>query len=200
MAAPSSPYATATQVAYLLQHRFRGATPGAGSTPPDTTIEQFIAWTDAVIEANFQTVGYKIPFVEMAGETWPTMQTNLLAFMSCLGTAAMVGGFIFMPALLGRGSPGAQGNVYADNFTKMLVQVQKNGYHFRADYYNATQAEQWIADAYGPRGDFQEDYWDPTRFWLLQQYTTEVQKVFDEITEMDIDWDYLYNLRTASAN
>jgi hypothetical protein len=201
MTAPSSPYSTPQQVSYLLQNRFYASIPSSSTVPSDEVIENLITWTDGVIEMAFHAVGYKLPWAEISGETWPAAQTTLLQFMSALGAAAMAGGHILQPApMMGPGQRGSQANVYATSTDKMLAQIKENGYRFRAQYYEGTNAEKWIADKYGPRMDFLEDWWDPTRYWMLHQYTEELHKVFNEMTELDIDWDYLYNLRAATAD
>lgn len=201
MAVPIKPYSTPAQVAYLIRNRFYGGAPSSSTVPSDTVIEQLITWTDGVIEMEFHAAGYKLPWLEISGETWPTPQTQLLGFMSAVGSAAMAGGHILKPApMMGPGQRGSQGNVYTNSIDKMLIKIGQSGYRFRAQYYEGTKAEKWLANVYGPRMDFWEDYWDPTRYWLLEQYTSELQEVFEEMAEIDTDWDYLYGARKSTAD
>ena len=81
-----------------------------------------------------------------------------------------------------------------------LEEVTKTGFHFRADYYLRTKAEKWLATPYGPRTDFWSDYWDPTRYELMEGFTGIISELFDEIQALDIDWDYLYSMRSATAD
>jgi len=199
MAVPTKPYSTPTQVSYLIQNRFYAGAPSASTVPSDTVVEQLISWTDGMIDMAFHGTGYKIPWIEISGETWPAAQTALLTYMSALGAAAMAGGHILKPApMMGPGREGSAGNVYSIAVEKMLAQVREDGFRFRAQYYEGTKAEQWIANVYGPRVDFLEDYWDPTRYWLTRQYTEELEDIFDEMNELDVDWDYLFRLRSSN--
>jgi len=199
MTAPTRPYSTPSQVSYLLQNRFYGQSPSALTVPSSTVITQLIVWADGVIEMEFHAVGYKMPFAEISGETWPTPQTTLLSYMSAIGAAAMAGGHILKPApAMSPGNKGSQGSVYGKAFEAMQAHIKEDGYRFRSQYYSASKAEKWIAESYGPRMDFLEDYYDPTRYMLLKEYTEEMQGVFQDITEFNIDWDYLYRLRSAN--
>lgn len=201
MAVPTKPYSTSDQVGYLVQSKFYGGAPSPTTVPSSTVIATLITWTDGVIEMEFQSRGYKLPWVEISGETWPVAQTTLLGFMSAIGAAAMAGGHILKPApMMGPGQRGSQGNIYSIAFEQMRKQIETTGYRFRAQYYAGSKAEQWIAEPYGPRGDFMEDYWDPTDYWLLKQYTEELHTVFAEMNAMDIDWDFMFSLRATGAN
>lgn len=202
MTAPVSPYSTAAQVSYLVQNRFYGGAPSATTVPSSSIIDTLIVWADAVIEANFRVLGYIVPWAELSGETWPASQTTLLQFMSAMSAAAMAGGHILKPApMMGPGDRATQGNVFTSAIDKMLEQIVQHGYGFRADYRRGSRAEQIVALPYGPRMDFIEEYYDPTRHaWLLRQYTTELRNTFSDIKGMNIDWDYLYELRQASAD
>jgi len=199
MAVPTKPYSTPTQVAYLIQNRFYAGAPSATTVPTDTVVEQLISWVDGMVEMAFHGTGYKIPWIEVSGETWPAAQTALLTYMSAIGAAAMAGGHILKPApMMGPGREGSGGNVYSIAVEKMLAQVREDGFRFRAQYYEGSKAEKWIAPVYGPRMDFLEDYWDPTRYWLTQQYTQEIETVFSEMSELDVDWDFMYRMRSSN--
>lgn len=202
MTAPTSPYSTAAQVAYLIQNRFYGGAPSATTVPSTTILSTLVSWSDGVIEGHYRAMGYIIPWAELPNETWPASQTTLLQFVSAMATAAMAGGHILKPApMMGQGDRGAQGNVFTIAVDEMLKQIGQHGYGFRAQYRCGTKAEQIVALPYGPRSDFTEEYYDPTRHaWLLRKYTTELRSAFADITGMNIDWDYLYELRQESAD
>lgn len=199
MSVPTKPYSTPVQVGYLIQNRFYAGAPSPSTIPTGTVVEQLISWVDGMIEMAFHGTGYKIPWIEVSGETWPTAQTALLTYMSAIGAAAMAGGHILKPApMMGPGREGSTGNVYSIAVEKMLAQVREDGFRFRAQYYEGSKAEKWIAPVYGPRSDFLEDYWDPTRYWLSRRYTQEIADVFSEMVAMDLNWDYLFQMRSSN--
>ena len=199
--AATVPYSTPAQAAYLLQNIFRGATPSGSTVVTDTVFVQLISWTDAMIDGNFAAVGYKVPYVALAGETWPVTQTVLLSYMSAVGAAAMAGGHILKPApALQPGREGGNQNVYALMIDRFFEQVNEHGFHFRAQYHEGTKAEKWLGKRYGPRTDFWSDYWDPTKYELMQDFTNRIRKVFVDIQDTEVDWDYLYSMRATSAD
>lgn len=200
MAAPTTPYSTPAQAAYLMQNMFRGVVP-SGTTPVTSTVlAQLITWVDSVIDSDFAAVGYILPFVAVSGETWPTHQTAFLGFMSATGAAAMASGHILKPApAMSMGQQGGDQNVYAVMFNKFRTDIDKSGFHFRAQYYAGTKAEKWIATPYGPRMDFwPSDLYDPTQYELTRAYTNRMHELFSDVKDMDIDWDYMYALRDSS--
>lgn len=199
--APTSPYATSAQVSYLLNSLFIGSTPGITTIPTKTMVENHVTWTDTVIDAAFRSIGYKIPFVVVSGETWPTSQTNFLSYFSALGAAAMAGGWILRPApAIGSGIGTGSGNIFADMFERVKRDIIDTGIGFRADYYLGTRAEKWLSEPYGPRVDFLEDYRDPTRFDMFSQYTDRILKEYAEVRSMNINWDFMFPARSASAD
>ena len=200
MAVPTKPYSTVIQVSYLLQHRFFKQTASSSTVPSDTVLDQLITWADGLLEMEFHAVGYKMPWTELSGETWPAAQTTLLSYLSAIGAAGFATGSLKPAPMMSPGQRGSQGSIYSDAFGQAINKIREHGFRFRADYYPGSKAEKWIAEPYGPRMDFLEDYWDPTRYWLLQKYTQEIQEVFGEMAEIDIDWDYLYSLRSATSD
>jgi hypothetical protein len=165
-------------------------------------METLIIWTDAVIDAAFRTVGYVIPFAAISGESWAASQTNLIAYLSAIGAAAMCGGWILRPApslgpITGNA---ASGNVFAEMFERMKSDVYKGGLGIRASYQLQSKAEKWCAEPYGPRMDFLEDYFDPTRNQMLIEYTNMIMDAHEEITDLDLDFDYLFSLRATTAD
>jgi len=200
--APTTPYCTSDQVSYLLTTLFVGSTANANSMPTASRIDTLIPWTDSLVEATFRSVGYKIPFAVLSGETWPMSQTTFLSYMSAVGTAALAGGYILRPApaMGGFASRAAQGNVFGELFDRMRRDILETGIGFRADYYKGTKAEKWLSEPYGPRIDFVEDYIDPTRFQGLAEYTEMLMDEYAEVRSLDIDWDYVYELRSSSVD
>lgn len=201
MTTPTSPYCTNAQVAYLLQNQFFNVAPSGVTIPTDTVIDSIILWTDSVIEATFRGIGYKIPFAVMVGESWPSSQTTFLGYLSAVGTAAQVSGYILTPVPsrgVGRGT--GDESVFGRMFDRIKNDILNTGLGFRADYYLGTPAEKWLSEPYGPRIDFTENYEDPTRYELLKDYTDRILKEYDEVAAMNIDWDYLYALRASTAD
>lgn len=200
MAPPTTPYSTPTQVSYLLQPMFRGAIPGAGTAVTDTVFDQLIPWVDSVIDGYFRSVGYKIPFAVITGETWHVSQTTLLSYMSAIGAAAMAGGHVLnpAPAMMPIRSGGGDQHPYAIAIDKSLAKILETGYHLRGDFYLGTDAEQWLSEPLGPWSDFMIDYYDPARYQLVRGYTNMMRDVFIEMKGFNIKWDYLWRLKEAA--
>lgn len=196
MAAPSKPYCTYELASLLSQNMFKGRTPNANSAVDPMTITQLLTWTESMLEGDFHSIGYKIPFLELSGETWPTFQTTMLQYASAMGAMAMATGYILAPApQLVAGRAQGERNAYAVLIESFRLEVRKHGFRFRAQYYNHTPAEKQIATAYGPQTDFMKDRWDPTRYELFRAYTDRMVDVFDDIADYDIAWDYVYQDR-----
>lgn len=202
MAPPTTPYSTPTQAAYLLQTMFRGVVPNAGTSVTDTVFDQLISWTDAVIDGDFRSVGYKIPFVVVTGETWHVSQTTLLSFISALGAAAMAGGHILnpAPAMMPIRSGGGDQHPYALAIDKTRLKIREDGFRLRANFYLGTKAEKWLSEPRGPWTDFMVDYYDPTRYQMVREYTEMMAGVFTDIGDLSINWDYLWTLKGGKFN
>jgi hypothetical protein len=193
--APTTPYSTAAQAAILMQSMFRGIVPGATTPITATVLSTLITWTDSIIDQRFAGIGYVIPFQGISGETWPASQTSFLNFLSAIGSAAMAGGYILTPAPDMRpGRAGGERNIYAALFESLLGKVEINGQGFRAAYWPGTKAEKWIDTPKGPRLDFLEGYYDPTRYQHMFDFTAMISDVKDEMADFELDWDYLYAL------
>jgi hypothetical protein len=197
--APTRPYTTATKVSYLLLILFKGAVPSASTVPDETQTGQAISWAASQLEQVFAQVGYVVPFAEISGETWPVHQTDYLDALNAIGAAGFVGGHMLRPAPAIGPSKGQQfGNLYQELFDKELGSIiDGKGKRFRADYYQMTPAEQMLATPYGPQLDFTAGYYARERYIGLE----DLVELFDEyladtIDDYDLDWDYLYNLRT----
>ena len=144
---------------------------------------------------------FSIPFLTISGETWPTWQTTLLQMMSAVGAGAIASGHIPLPAP--RMSPGREGgsqNVYATMFNSFRTQIEKSGMGFRGQYYLGKPAEQWCNEPVGPRTDFYDGYYDPTRYMLLADFTDKFKGVFGDMAELDMDWDYIYELTLSTSD
>jgi len=195
MAVPVSPFVSADLASLLSKNLFRGQTPTHSSPVSSTEIEQLILWVDGIIEGDFADLGYKVPFLEISGETWPSWQTVYLQIMSAVGAMAMTTGHILLPSPNMRpGRAGGEENVYATLFRRMQARVQIRGLRFRARYYRGTQAEKFISDPQAPRTDFQVEAYDPSRYELLKLYTDRMVSFFGDIRRMNIDTDYVRQL------
>ena len=149
-----------------------------------------------MLEGDFSSVGYKIPFQTISGETWPTYQTNLLQFMSAIGSMAMATGHILSPApALIAGRVSGDRNAYSVLIDGFRNQIRADGFRFRAQYWPGTKAEKNLATIYGPSTDFGADYWDPTRYELLRAYTNRIVEMFSDVQDYNINWDYVYGMR-----
>ena len=196
MTAPSTPYVTTALAGILSKNMFRGQAPNANTSVSATELAQLITWTDSMLDADFSSIGYKIPFQAISGETWPTFQTTFLQFCSAIGSMAMSTGYILSPApMLVAGRASGDRNAYAILIESFRVQIRENGFRFRAQYWPGTRAEKNIATKYGPFTDFMKDKFDPTRYELLRDFTTRIESEFAEVAAMQIDWDYVYSLR-----
>lgn len=197
--APTSPYTTQEAVSYLLINLFKGGAPTVSTTPDSTKAAQAITWAASWLEMTYADVGYVIPFQDLTGETWPAHQTMYLSMVNAIGAAGFIGGHMLRPApSIGPGKGQQFSNLYQELFDRELTAVKESkGKMFRAAYYVGTDAEQRLATPMGPRLDYTEGYYDPTRFAGIWGLT----EIFDEfrvdIEELDLDWDYMYSLRTA---
>lgn len=192
MAAPTTPYVTGALASTMAKSMFRGQAPSAATVISDTEMDQLVLWTDAIINGDFADLGYKIPFVALSGETWPTWQTTYLQIYSTVGAMSVATGYMLLPAPARRPTDvGGVQNAWATVFTRMSERVQKRGLRFRGQYYRGTQAEQFIADPQAPRTDFQVEAYDPSRYELLELYTDRMVAFFSDIRAMNIDTDYV---------
>jgi len=199
MAAPTTPYSTADQVSYLMQALYFKGRPTESTVPSTNVLETLIDWTDGVIDATFRSVGYVIPFAEVTAGSWPISQTQWLSFMSAVGAAAFAGGYVLQPFPV-HGMPRGSGeeNAYARLFDTMRSEVFE-GIRFNAQYTLGTKAEKIMADPYGPRLDFLEDYIDPTRYLLIRDYSDMIMSEYEDMDATNLDLDYFYNLRATTA-
>jgi hypothetical protein len=165
--------------------------------PPKATADQVITWVSSQIDMDFAAAGYKTPFVEITGETWLTAQTNFLALVTCLGTAAHLSGHFLKPApAVAPGREGGSGNLFQDLFGRELRKIwdgRRTHLKWRADYYAGTPAEMAVKEPTGPVLDFMEGKFDPTRYEGFWDVTETMRQVQMEIKDLELEWDYLYD-------
>lgn len=201
MTAPSSPYCTPAVAQILSRSLYKGQNPTATSPVPSSDLEQLITWTDSQINNDFRSIGYKIPFVEISGETWPADQTTLLQFWSAAGAMAMATGYVLRPApRMSPGRSGGERNVYAVLVEEARRLIREHGFHFRAQVYNGTKAQELLTEPQGPITDFGKDYWDPSRYELMHDYTDRIRELFDDMADLSLEFDYIYLLRTDAQS
>jgi len=205
MTAPTSPFSTTKQIAYLLLMLFpnsRYADPQFNNTdtsPSLAVVEQIRTFKSAELMMAFASVGYKIPFVELSGETWPTHQTNFLALVEAMGAAGVVAD-AREPAPAMSGEAGPDTNKYTTSFNSWLKTIEKSGAGLRADYYSGTKAEKWMLTPRAPTteytANYPANYADPAKFGLLLDNLRHLQDQYDDISDRHLDWDYVYQLRS----
>lgn len=204
MSAPTSPFATSAQVGFFLPNLLVGATDFSASTKPTkNAVDSIIGWVSSQIEMQFGSAGYLVPLTVITGESWPTSQTNFLAMITCLGTAAYVGGHSLKPApAVAPGREGGTGNLFQNLFNAELEKIwdgRSTRLRFRARYYAGTPAEEALAQPMGPGSDFMEGQFDPTRYGTVWEVTESMRAVQLAIRDLEIDWDYLYAYKSFNA-
>jgi hypothetical protein len=201
MPAPTTPYVTPALASILAQNMFRGQVPNANTSISEEVYEQLITWGDSLIEGWFSGVGYKIPFAVLPGETWRTQQTTILQVMSAVVATSIGTGYIPLPAP--RMVPGRESgsrNAYAMMTDNFKTAIAENGMGFRAQYWLGKKAMKFCTEPVGPRTDFRDGYYDPTRYQLLGKFTDEFMGVFEDMGDLGLQWDYLYELTLSSSN
>ncbi len=201
MAPPTSPYVTPALATILLQNMFRGQVPNNNTAITGSVYDQIILWSDSLLQGWFAGVGYKIPFVAITGETWPTYQTTMLQMMSAVASGAFASGHIPLPApRMVPGRDSGSRNVYAMMLDSFRKQIELNGMGFRGQYYLGKPAEQWCNEPYGPRTDFYDGYYDKTRYQRFAEFTDTYMEVFADMKNLNINWDYLSALTESTSD
>lgn len=203
MAAPTAPFSTTAQIAYLLLNMFPGqsAPDFTASTRPTLAMVQSVrSLISAELQATLASVGYKIPLEELSGETWPEHQTNMLALLEASGTAGLLASSLSpAPAMVqGRGRGGV--NVFTAAYKQALDQIRATGMGLRAGYYTGSRAQQWLTEPRGPMTDYTIEAEDPSKFGLMAELLKLYQNMFSDVAEMDIDWDYFYLKSTRASD
>ena len=197
MAVPTSPYSTTAQIASLVMNLVPGvAVPEftAATLPTVTTVESFQTSRSALLQMSFAAVGYVIPFAVKTGETWPDHQTYFLAILEAMGVAGDIANAL-KPAPAMAGTKGPASNVYHANWNQWMTMVKESGAGLRAATWTGTRAEKWLTAPRAPMTDYTDGYIDPARFGLLVENLALLEKQFEQIANMHLDWDYIYSLR-----
>ena len=187
MAAPTAPYCTSQQVAYYLSMLFPGQVAvadfdDATTIPSATQIEHYIENVSAEIDMALASVGYKIPLVEWAGETWPTFQTYLLRLIATLGAAAHAVNDLRPAPATGNGRPQDQGNAYLAQYDAKLKAIREGaGLRIRADCYTNTPAFRRLYDLRAPMTDWSEGIVDATDFTSWNEATQLLSKTYEQM-------------------
>ena len=196
MAAPTPPFATTEQVAEFMPAFIDDATDFTqASTPRKSSVSSVLALVSSQIEITFGQAGYLVPLTELDGESWPSSQTSYLQLLTIMGTVGMTGGKMLNPAgALTSARQVGSGNGFRDFFEGELKKIPIS--RFRARYYIGTQAEKMLSEPMGPTTDFFEGHYDPTRYLPLEQMTNKIRAIEKSMTDLRINWDYLYGIFT----
>lgn len=199
MAAPTSPFSSTKQIAYLVLNLFPNADISdpdfdASTTPSLTVVQSLRTLKSAEILMAYSAVGYYVPFQEISGVSWPTHQTNFLAMLEAQGVAGQLANSL-RPAPAMAGTKGPSTNILDAAFKGWLDIIEKSGAGLRANYYPGSKAEKWLASPRAPQTEYTIDYPDPAKFGLLIENLSYLQDQFDDIAKRNLDWDYIYSLR-----
>lgn len=198
MAAPTAPFSLTTDIAPFHQMLLKSGTDfvdgSNGTRPSNTEVTSFIVLVDSQVTSRFRLAGFKIPFTELSGETWPVDQTDFLRWMSIMGTSALISG----PAIANPGSRGRTQNPYQVQFSGFLDQIfdmrNRIAMPFRAQYYSETPAEQSVGTSSLPNTDFLAGKYDPSLHYNLYDLTDKVHSIQQIMRDLDLDWNYAYGL------
>jgi len=199
MAAPAAPFCTTADVASLhpqLLNQGTDFTDGPKATSPaKSVITAYITLISNQALMKFRRAGYKIPFVELAGETWPTDQTVYMQLLTMLGVSGLMAG----PSISNPGVRGRQNNVFKEEFLQALNEIYDPATDvampWRAQYYSRTAAERAIGTPALPMTDYLNETYDPYLHYSFYDLTTKihsVHRIFKDV--LDLDWDYSWGL------
>jgi len=198
MAVPTSPYCASNDVAILLQQLLKYASDFSASTQPTkVVVEKLITWKSAEIDMAFASIGFYVPYEEISGESWPSLQTNMLELMCSFGAAGMVAGPVLKPApAMGRDS-GKSPNAYTAAYDAFIASIPTNAAGFRMKYRPGTKSEQITRTPRGPIPDHLLGYIDPTRFQTATEYTEMIMRLrrTEGIDTTSPQWDHLKTVR-----
>jgi len=204
MTAPTAPFSSTKQIAYLMLGMFQNADqigdPDFTSTgvPSPTIVTALRTMKSAEVQMEFAAVGYKIPFQELSGESWPDFQTNFLALLEATGVASQIT-YSKLPSPGMSASPRASGlsNVYREMYEDWRKRIRESGCGLRAAYYPMSRAEKWIGDPRAPQTDYSmsSDTRDPAKFGLLLENLRVLEEQFEDIADMNLDWDFAFTIR-----
>lgn len=147
----------------------------------------------------FASAGYKVPFIEISGETWPAHQTIYLRFLAAMGSHALIIGHAQNPTRALK--PGELASPFQELYNNEMARIFTPGrfpgegqsfIRLRAQAYAGTPAEWSLAIPKGPTTDFMENRHDPLSklsVWDTAICMTNIQRTFES---MDLDWNYVY--------
>jgi len=175
----------------------------AGTKPTKTAVDSIIDWVSAQVDMQYGQAGYKVPFVVLTGESWPTPQTNFLTMLAVFAATAHISGHVLKPApAVAPGREGGSGNIFQDLFNRELRKIwdgRKTHLRWRADFYAGTPAEKALTEPSGPGLDFMEEQFDPTRHENMWNITERIRKVQLEVAALGLEWDYMFNYKSYNA-
>ena len=198
MAAPTSPYCESEDVAAMVQQLIKFAPDFSSETQPTkVVVDKYIVWKSAEMDMAFASIGFYVPYEEISGEPWPSLQTSMLELMCSLGVAGMVAGPALKPApAMGRDS-GKSVNAYTVAYDAFLVSIPKTAAGFRMRYRPSTRSEKITRTPRGPITDHLLGYIDPTRFQTTTEYTEMIMRLrrTEGIDTTSPQWDHLKTVR-----
>lgn len=194
MAAPTAPYTTSAKVAFLLRQLLQGDYAGgfgADTDPTVTEVDQYITWVAAEMNVALATFGLVIPLAKHPDDAaWDSTQTDFLDFLNALGAAEHA-----HSALKPLGTPGRTGTQdsdYKSKYATILGRVRGGRLELRANYRAGTRAERQLAVPQGPRNEFRQGAYDPTKYESLLDYTKRMQSVRAYMEDFALYWNFMY--------
>jgi hypothetical protein len=188
--AATSPYCTADDVAFLLTMS-RGGKPveyGPNTVPTEELVDHLISVIAGKIDVAYMSAGYRVPFEDKSGETWPTAQTAFLKFFNEVGVAAYMGGNVAVPPVTAPGRPAVGQSIYQqewENLTTAVTNIAERDRRptvalLRAETYPDTAAEWRLSVSQPATSDFLEGYYDPTRYDLFHAFTVRMKAWYQD--------------------
>lgn len=179
MSIPIKPYAVSSQVGMLVNNLLgrNNLDFDESTNPRKSSVDQYLVWISNQIDLQFQQAGYKVPFQELSGESWPEHQTYYLELLCAMGAAAFAGGHVLKPApAISSGRGFATGNLYQDLYNFELNKIwnareRTSWIRFRAQTYSGTPAEYSITEPIGPDLDYIEGKVNPEFYLSFEGYT-----------------------------
>lgn len=201
MAAPASPYCTSADVAVFNKGILKGQTDfnNETGTIKKDDVDSMITVIANHVEMQFASAGYKVPFVELSGETWPAFQTGYLNLLVVLGVSAKMFMHLINAYPGAVRSGGRLGNVFDEQYGVELRKIWdwQNGQtqsRLRAQYYIGTPAESILKQQYGMMSDYHLERFDPTRTLSFQDMTDLSYGISLAFKKLEVPWDYMYEL------
>lgn len=199
MTPPASPYATTLDVAALHLQKTKGNDfVDGGTVPGNTLVGTYIGLISSQINMRFRQAGFIVPFVALAGETWPSDQTDYLKLLCMLGTSGMIAG----PTVANPGVRGTTNNVFTIEYRQHLDDIYNRQTHeampFRADYYSQTPAERVVGEVSLPTTSHLDEVYDPARHYGLYRLTQKSFSIRTFFEDQGLYWDYAWALNNLN--